>query len=273
MNTDPFQAYCESVCAMVRWKPYHAAISAELTAHMQDHADALTAGGMEYPQAREAAAAAMGDPAELGRELNALHLPWWPLLARLMRFLALALVVLAFVLPYISGFSFGNPSSTMAANPAELVLVPRAIAGTERVVATGGAKGGGQLGHYTLSDEGSAALIYVDGSQEGYRSYYALRVVFSTTKDLFWLSPLNFFYIKERATDNLGGEYPGEVLDLQSDAAYRRISVSALPEQTLTRQFYYLEYSCVDPKARTYTLELGNARFTVTLDEEVEAHE
>ena len=47
MVFNAFDTYCSAVCVMVRWKRYHVPITAELTNHMEDHADYLIAKGME----------------------------------------------------------------------------------------------------------------------------------------------------------------------------------------------------------------------------------
>ena len=45
MNRDHVDRFCSRVCAHVRFSPDHAAITAELTAHLEDHAAALEARG------------------------------------------------------------------------------------------------------------------------------------------------------------------------------------------------------------------------------------
>ena len=41
MPTSPFDTFCHQVCSFVRFWPDHAAITAELTAHLEDCRDAL----------------------------------------------------------------------------------------------------------------------------------------------------------------------------------------------------------------------------------------
>ena len=40
MNRDHVDRFCSRVCAHVRFSPDHAAITAELTAHLEDHKEA-----------------------------------------------------------------------------------------------------------------------------------------------------------------------------------------------------------------------------------------
>ena len=64
------------MCAHVRFSPDHAAITAELTAHLEDHAAALEARGFPSDVAVQQAVDAMGDPKEIGKELDKSHSPF-----------------------------------------------------------------------------------------------------------------------------------------------------------------------------------------------------
>ena len=75
MPSRPFDTFCAQVCAFVRFRPDHAAITAELTAHLEDHASALEEHGVPADEAAARAVAAMGDPEEVGRALNKSHSP------------------------------------------------------------------------------------------------------------------------------------------------------------------------------------------------------
>lgn len=72
-----FDVFCDTVCAQIRARADRGSIRAELTAHLEDHADALMAQGLDSVDAARQAVAAMGDPEELGRSLDRLH-PVWP---------------------------------------------------------------------------------------------------------------------------------------------------------------------------------------------------
>ena len=60
MNRDHVDRFCSRVCAHVRFSPDHAAITAELTAHLEDHAAALEARGLSPEEAAAQAVTAMG---------------------------------------------------------------------------------------------------------------------------------------------------------------------------------------------------------------------
>ena len=92
------------VCGFVRFWPDHAAITAELTAHLEDHRDALLElrPDLTPEEAETAAIQAIGDPEALGRALNESHNPrfgWFQILFRISVRTSLVLLLLFFLLP------------------------------------------------------------------------------------------------------------------------------------------------------------------------------
>lgn len=81
-----FTEYCAAVCARVRWRRAHDGITAELTAHLVDHAAALTDAGAPREEAQAHALEAMGDPEEIGRAFDRLYSPLWYWLETLLRY-------------------------------------------------------------------------------------------------------------------------------------------------------------------------------------------
>ena len=77
MNRDHVDRFCSRVCAHVRFSPDHAAITAELTAHLEDHAAALEARGFPSDVAVQQAVDAMGDPEGNRKELDKSTAPSW----------------------------------------------------------------------------------------------------------------------------------------------------------------------------------------------------
>ena len=99
-----FDSFCGQVCALVRFWPDHAAITAELTAHLEDHRDALLAAhpDMTLWDAESRAVQSMGDPETLGRALNESHSPllgWFQILFRVSVRISLVLLLLFCFLP------------------------------------------------------------------------------------------------------------------------------------------------------------------------------
>ena len=101
MAIPQFNDFCGRVCGRVRFSPDHEAITQELTAHLEDHMDALVARGFPPETAAQQAVAAMGDPEEIGRELDKSHSPllgWFQIWFRAAVW-GLAALVLLFTLP------------------------------------------------------------------------------------------------------------------------------------------------------------------------------
>ena len=101
-----FEDFCQKVCQMLRWKAARGPVSAELTAHLEDHAAALEARGLSPEEATAQAVTAMGNPYALGHALDQTHPPTLPRLSRL--FLAVGPV---------SGYSFGTQSGQRPLRP------------------------------------------------------------------------------------------------------------------------------------------------------------
>ena len=74
----PFSQFCDQVVRRVRWFPARGAIATELRAHLEDHAAALEARGLDPETAARRAVEAMGNPYALGAELDAAHPPTLP---------------------------------------------------------------------------------------------------------------------------------------------------------------------------------------------------
>ncbi len=66
----------------IRFAPDRTAVRRELEAHIADRMDSARAQGLDDAAARKAALSAMGDPAEVARELGHIHAPLWGYLRR-----------------------------------------------------------------------------------------------------------------------------------------------------------------------------------------------
>ncbi len=67
--------YIESVCNQIRWKKVHPIISKELENHIIDQKDAFINQGLTEDIALDKAIEEMGDPIEVGKELDLTHRP------------------------------------------------------------------------------------------------------------------------------------------------------------------------------------------------------
>ena len=74
---DGFDRWCRSVTDCIRYIPDRPGIARELRDHFEDHRDALLDCGYDQELAETRALEALGDPQEVGRELNKAHNPVW----------------------------------------------------------------------------------------------------------------------------------------------------------------------------------------------------
>ena len=83
----PFAQFCDQVCSVIHQPLAKRLAREELTAHLEDHAAALEEQGVPPEEAAIRAVEAMGDPKEIGRQLDRCHRSLFP---GLNAFLALA---------------------------------------------------------------------------------------------------------------------------------------------------------------------------------------
>lgn len=96
--------FCKQVCSQVRWKPAHGDITRELEAHIEDYMEELMEHGTSQEEAEQRAVSAMGDPVDIGRQLDAQHHPLWGWLLRLTGFGMTVSIILLVPWLLFSGF-------------------------------------------------------------------------------------------------------------------------------------------------------------------------
>lgn len=170
--------YCAAVCRFVRFSPDHAAITAELTGHLEDAVEARESRGVPHAQAVVQAVDAMGDPAEVGKALDKLY-PYCP------PALPAACTVLT-VAVLLAAWSFQMRDERLS----ERFLWPdyRSPSQGEVLLSTGTARGGGKLGPYTFTPAGTAELVErPDAVREDGTPLAQLRVPLTITWAQPWL--------------------------------------------------------------------------------------
>lgn len=98
--------FCKQVCSQVRWKPAHRDITQELQAHIEDYMEELLLHGTSPEEAEQRAVAAMGDPADIGRQLDAQHHPVWGWLLRLTSIAMMASILFLVIWTVLNGLIF-----------------------------------------------------------------------------------------------------------------------------------------------------------------------
>lgn len=151
MLSRQFDTFCAQVCSVIRWKPAREAAWRELTAHLEDHAAALQEQGVPTDEAITQAVEAMGDPYQIGHDLDRCHSPLVPRLSRIFIMLALAVLVLGLII------GVRNETGVFALSG----LFPQAVSLPETVEIPGTAAGGGKLAGYTLTPSSEAGLVLI----------------------------------------------------------------------------------------------------------------
>ena len=249
MAWDPIRQYCDRVCRCIRFRPAREQIYEELLGHMEDHAQALQDKGMDPRQARQEAAAAMGDADRLGADLDRLHTPWYPRLTRVFCILALLTLCAGFFAAR-DGIMVGKTWAPFA-DPQALVLADvEWLYPNSTILASGTTVGGGQIGSYFFSDTGAALLYRIDADADGIplaEPEYRLNLVVSALCPAFWLYPLNDCCLPVSFSGDKG-------------AAYDFSAFSTRSERGLFRQFYTISVYFSQPVSlpQTFTIEFGD---------------
>ena len=251
--------FCELVTGQLRCKWEAPAVRQELSDHIQDHQASLMAEGMGRDQAEEAAVAAMGDPEELGKALDALHSPWPWRIYHAVRAVAISLLVLALCLGLGAFLGSGDSVSflledlgyALKERDPQYIMDRYVLTDSDTIRATGTVTGSGTIGPYRLSPSGKALLL----AQEDGDTRLAFLV--STFHPQLWLESLDPDSQPCSAVDDLGNRYSSDQVSFLSTGGHLLDFCRVLLENP-------------DPAARRFTLTLdtdrGTATFIVTLE-------
>lgn len=203
MTPKTFPDFCALVCLHIRFSPDRPAVERELTAHLEDHRDALLARcpDMTLPEAERAAIAAMGDPEALGLALSRVHSP---LLGRIQRVLGGVLVFLL-VLSALAGL-WTERGDTLAGQffPPAQPLLEDTVANRITVLRDWTPELSVQAGDYTLRVP--RALLY-SYDYDGTRALFCTLTL--TCRNPWRSAPSNDWGQWLVVEDGLGGVYPG----------------------------------------------------------------
>lgn len=247
MPTNLFDTFCDQVCSLIRWKPAREAARRELLAHLEDHADALRQRGVSFDQARQRAVEAMGDPYELGHQLDRCHSPLVPKLSRIFVLLALAVLLLSLIIGY------RNDTGIFALTGLFPQTASLPYDGDGTLEISGAASGGGKLAGYTLTPAREAALVLVswDYPEGGTNREYQLQCPVTITNPQPWRAPMVAYQADATWTDDTGA----------SGYAY----FSSYYEDALLGSTAWLRIVDPTPGARKFTITLSSTEESVTI--------
>lgn len=247
---DGFHSYCDKVCSLIRRSSAQEAARRELLAHLEDHAAALEEHGVPADEAAARAVVAMGDPYELGHQLNRCHSPLVP---RLSGFLALCACTL-----FIVGFCTGVISRTGLFRSDTAFLPAPALPAwdSDTLLSGGGVNGVGKVGGYTIRSH-EAALVQTAATPST-PAHPEVQVSVTVSHWQPWLDNLYHAYVPAVWHDLTGGSGTVDIYQTSS---------------TLLASRWCLCLEGATPGSRRFSITLGKPGdqciLNVFLDEEV----
>ena len=189
-TSNPAGQWLDAAVAKIRFGPDRKEVRAELSAHLEDKALDFQRifPDLTEDEARERAAAEMGDPMEIGKELARIHKPWLGYLWRASQVLAGGALIWLVVVAVPLAWSWLNPRETETEESLW----------TYEAEIPFSSQGPVQAGGYTLQVEG--VLQMEEGHDVG-----ELALTWTAFSPLVWEEPTSHLYW--RAEDNLGNVY------------------------------------------------------------------
>ena len=243
----PFEQFCDQVCSVIRLPLAKRLAREELTAHLEDHAAALEEQGIEPEVAARRAVEAMGDPYQIGHELDRCHSPLFPGLTALFTVLGIMLILVSTVasgLHQTGLFAHDSllpPSCTL---PAQV---------NETLVVSGSASGGGTVGGYTISAHDAALVRTPD--YPNFPSRLEVQASLSVSHWQLWLDNLELYEVPYTWIDSTGAT---------GEAYCFTLSTSPLAASG------YLAIADPTPGAQWFTITLGKPGDQIILRIELE---
>ncbi|WP_020615304.1 FtsW/RodA/SpoVE family cell cycle protein [Paenibacillus daejeonensis] len=120
--------FLQTVCDQIRSKPAHREVRRELEGHLNEIVDELVSEGIGQAEAERIAVERMGDPRDIGRQLNQVHKPViaWGLVGLLTALLSVGLFFM-YILDLRMDMSFAN--TDMFSNQVVFALLGMIVAG------------------------------------------------------------------------------------------------------------------------------------------------
>lgn len=244
---DRFHSYCDKVCSLIRRPSAREAARKELLAHLEDHAAILEERGIPADLAARQAVESMGDPYELGRQLDRCHSPLIPKLSRIFVLLALAVLLLSLIIGY------RNDTGIFALTGLFPQTASLPYDGDGTVEISGAASGGGKLAGYNLTPSGQAGLVLVpwDYPEGVTNREYQLQCPVTITNPQPWRAPMVAYRADATWTDDTGA------------SGYAHFSTYY--EDALLGSTAWLRIVDPTPGARKFTVTLSSTEESVTI--------
>ena len=242
----PFEQFCDQVCSVIRLPLAKRLAREELTAHLEDHAAVLEEQGIEPKVAARRAVEAMGDPYQIGHELDRCHSPLVPGLTALFTVLGVMLILVSTVASGLhqtglfAHTSLLPPSCTLPSQPDETLVI------------SGSASGSGTVGGYTITAHDAALIRTPDYPN---RPQLELQVSLSVSHWQLWLDNLELYEVPYTWIDSTSAT---------GEAYCFTLSTSPLAASG------YLAIADPTPGAQWFTITLGKPGDQIILRIELE---
>ena len=243
----PFEQFCDQVCSVIRQPLAQRMAREELTAHLEDHAAALEEQGVSPEEAALRAVEAMGDPYQIGHELDRCHSPLFPGLTALFTVLGIMLILVSTV---ASGLHHTGLFAHSSLLPPACTLP---FLEDETPVVSGAVSGGGTIGGYKVAAQDTA--LFRSPEYPDAPSHLELQVTLSTSHWQPWQDNLDL------------SQVPGTWID--STGATGSVACYSWQDSPLTGTGY-LEIQDPTPGAQWFTVTLGKPGDQIMLRIELE---
>lgn len=251
-----FSEWAAAACRLIRFGPDREKVFSELVDHMQDACDALIQAGETPERAAQRAVEQMGDAAEVARQLQKIHRPFWGWLWKYTRVLAgIAAFYLGWVL-VVGTIDFLDPGFYTDADVEAHVLpgsqtytVLADVTPQDKVKAAG----------YTISIERATLL---GSNTEGYGDWRQIQFVLRVSSLNPWQQQ-PMFQSNLTAVDNLGNVYPPRATSRNPDD---RETCGNIGWNGTFVSYYELWISAVDPEATSFSLGFDDYGVQWSLD-------
>lgn len=192
----PFEQFCDQVCSVIRQPLAQRMAREELTAHLEDHAAALEEQGVSPEEAALRAVEAMGDPYQIGHELDRCHSPLFPGLTALFTVLGIMLILVSTV---ASGLHHTGLFAHSSLLPPACTLP---FLEDETPVVSGAVSGSGTIGGYRVAAQDAALFRSPDYPDAP--SQLRIRVSLSVSHWQPWLDNLDLSQVPGAWIDSTG---------------------------------------------------------------------
>lgn len=255
--------WLDEAVGQIRFVPDRKAVFEELVAHIQDRSDDMVSRGYSREEADDRTLRAMGDPVEVGKQLDAVHKPWLGWLWMVSRWLAILAVLVVLWCVFLSGMFSNWNSNRLTAQEyldPEIDVMQHSIYGEQhRVLYWEGDGNTAKWDRYTFRIEKAAVWENTTEDLYGYMTVSGF---------LPWE---DYFYLDEAyAVDSRGNYYQNLQSAFYDNALYKEsnwkmFNMGWAHYRNLTTWWYGFSVRGLDPEAEWIELRYDRTGQNIVL--------